>query len=65
MQPLIAGGNALIETLKEIAAAAPSSSRPVVASLTSVDKNYGDVPTMICLGIARIGFQRDLEKMYG
>jgi len=21
--------------------------------------------TMICLGIARIGFQRDLEKMYG
>ena len=33
----------MIETLKEIAAAAPSSSRPVVASLTSVDKNYGDV----------------------
>jgi len=21
--------------------------------------------TLICLGIARIGFQRDLEKMYG
>lgn len=33
----------MTETLKEIAAAAPSSSRPAVASLTSVDKNYGDV----------------------
>jgi two-component system response regulator DesR len=33
----------LIETLKEIAVAAPSSSRPGVASLTSVDKNYRDV----------------------
>ena len=33
----------MIETLKEIAAAAPSSSRLTVASLTSVDKNYGDV----------------------
>ena len=33
----------MIEAPNEIAAAAPSSSRLIVASLTSVDKNYGDV----------------------
>jgi hypothetical protein len=41
----------LIETLKEILAAAPSSSRPIVASLTSVDKNYGDVRAMCAVDL--------------
>jgi ABC-2 type transport system ATP-binding protein len=36
----------MIETLRETAAAAPSISQPVVASLTSVNKNYGEVQAL-------------------
>src|SRR6476661_3929335 len=36
----------MIETLRETATPAPSSSQPIVASLASVNKNYGEVQAL-------------------